>query len=117
MEAPTRRFAIELLEPLIARGHGDICADFSTHLPIRVFAEWMNLRDEDAAKLAVVGRAFNVAVQSNIDDLVKSTSLELYAIARDLFARRRPRRSIRRSIRRARCSRRATSGSRCPKIC
>lgn len=89
MEEPTRRFAIELLEPLIARGRGDICADFSTHLPIRVFAEWMNLRDEDAARLALVGRAFNVAVQSNIDELVKSTSLELYAIARDLFARRR----------------------------
>jgi cytochrome P450 len=89
MEAPTRRFAIELLDPLIARGHADICGDFSTHLPIRVFAEWMNLRDEDAAKLAVVGRAFNVAVQSNIDELVKSTSLELYAIARELFARRR----------------------------
>jgi cytochrome P450 len=89
MEAPTRRFAIELLAPLIARGHADICGDFSTHLPIRVFAEWMNLRDEDAAKLAVVGRAFNVAVQANIDELVKSTSLELYAIARELFARRR----------------------------
>jgi cytochrome P450 len=89
MEAPTRRFAVELLEPLIARGYADICADFSTHLPIRVFAEWMNLRDEEAAKLAVVGRAFNVAVQSNVEDLVKSTSLQLYDVARDLFARRR----------------------------
>ena len=89
MEAPTRRFAIELLEPLIARGHADICGDFSTHLPIRVFAEWMGLRDAEAAKLALVGRAFNIAVQSNLDELVKSTSLELYAIARELFARRR----------------------------
>jgi cytochrome P450 len=89
MEAPTRRFAIELLQPLIERGHADICADFSTHLPIRVFAEWMNLRDEEARKLAVVGRQFNVAVQANLDELVKSTSLELYAIARELFARRR----------------------------
>lgn len=89
MEEPTRRFAVELLQPLIARGHGDICGDFSTHLPIRVFAEWMNLRDEDATALARVGRAFNVAVQDNHDALVKSTSLELYAIARELFARRR----------------------------
>ena len=86
---PIRRFVVELLDPLIARGHADICADFSTHLPIRVFAEWMNLRDEDAAALASVGRAFNVAVQSNIDALVKSTSLELYTIARELVARRR----------------------------
>jgi cytochrome P450 len=89
LEEPTRRFTVELLAPLIARGHADICADFSTHLPIRVFAEWMNLRDEDASALARVGRAFNVAVQSNIDELVKSTSLELYAIARELVARRK----------------------------
>lgn len=89
MEAPTRRIAVELLEPLIARGHADLCGDFSTHLPIRVFAEWMNLREEEAARLAVVGRAFNVAVQANIDDVVKSTSLELYAMARELFTRRR----------------------------
>src|SRR5262245_58266250 len=67
MEPATRRFSIELLEPLIARGHADICADFSTHLPIRVFAEWMNLRDDDARKLAQVGRAFNIAVQANMD--------------------------------------------------
>jgi cytochrome P450 len=89
IEAPTRRFCAELLAPLIARGHADICADFSTHLPIRVFAEWMNLRDEDASKLAAVGRAFNVAVQSNIDEVVKRTSLELYEIARELIARRK----------------------------
>jgi cytochrome P450 len=78
-----------LLAPLIARGHGDICLDFSTHLPIRVFAAWMNLQDQDADKLAQVGRAFNVAVQSNIDELVKQTSLQLYDIARALVARRR----------------------------
>ena len=89
LEAPTRRFCIELLEPLIARGHADICADFSTHLPIRVFAEWMNLRDQDARKLAEVGRAFNIAVQSNMDELVKETSLALYALARELVDRRK----------------------------
>jgi cytochrome P450 len=89
IQEPTRRFVVELLEPLIARGHADICADFSTHLPIRVFAEWMNLRDEEASTLATVGRAFNVAVQSNIDELVKTTSLQLYAIARELIARRK----------------------------
>lgn len=89
MEEPTRRFTVELLQPLIARGHCDVCADFSTHLPIRVFAEWMNLRDDDAQRLAVVGRAFNIAVQSNIDELVKSTSLQLYELARELVARRK----------------------------
>ncbi len=89
IEPLIRSTVIDLLTPLIAQGHADICADFGTHMPIRVFAAWMNLRDEDAAKLARVGRAFNVAVQSNLDDVVKDTSLELYAIARELIARRR----------------------------
>jgi len=89
LEGSIRHCVIELLTPLIAQGHGDICADFGTHLPIRVFADWMNLRDGDAAKLARVGRAFNIAVQSNLDDVVKSTSLELYEVARELIARRR----------------------------
>ncbi len=88
LEEPTRHFAVELLEPLIARGHGDICADFSTHLPIRVFAEWMGLRDEEAGRLASVGRAFNIAVQSNQEELMKRSSLELYEMARGLIARR-----------------------------
>lgn len=89
MEAPIRSFVTELLTPLVARGRGDICSDFSTHLPIRVFGHWMNLHDADAAKLAEVGRAFNIAVQSNLDDVVKSTSLSLYEIARELIARRK----------------------------
>jgi cytochrome P450 len=89
LEGPIRSCVIELIEPLIAQGHADICSDFGTHLPIRVFADWMNLRDADAAMLARVGRAFNIAVQSNLDDVVKATSLELYTVARDLIARRR----------------------------
>lgn len=89
IEPVVRRICVELLDPLIARGSGDICTDFSSHLPIRVFAEWMNLRDEDARELAVAGRAFNIAVQSNLDDVMKKTSLELYDVARGLIARRK----------------------------
>lgn len=91
MEAPVRRFVVELLDPLIARGEGDICGEFSSHLPIRVFAEWMNIDEVQAEELRKVGRAFNVAVQANIDDVVKETSLQLYAIARALIAERKER--------------------------
>ena len=89
LEPAVRRICVELLEPLIAQGSADICTDFSSHLPIRVFAEWMNLRDEDARKLAVAGRAFNIAVQSNLEEVMKKTSLELYDVARELIARRK----------------------------
>jgi cytochrome P450 len=54
-----------------------------------VFAEWMRIPPEMAAPLREAGRAFNVAVQSNIDGVVKETSLALYAMARDLIALRK----------------------------
>ena len=88
IEPMVRRICVDLLEPLIARGRGDICTDFSSHLPIRVFAEWMNLRDEEEAMLSAAGRAFNIAVQSILEQVMKETSLELFGMARELIARR-----------------------------
>ncbi len=89
LEPLIRSIAGEMLEPLIAAGRADICTDFGSFLPVRVFAEWMNMRPADARRLAEVGRAFNLAVQDKMDDLVKSTSLELYEIARALIDDRR----------------------------
>ncbi len=89
IEEPTRRIVIDLLEPFLARGEGDICADFSSHLPIQVFAHWMNIADEQAKALNEVGRAYNIAVQSNIDDVVKVASLQLYDMAKAVVEARR----------------------------
>lgn len=89
LEGPIRRMAVELLEPLLARGVGEICAEFSSHLTIRVFAAWMSLSDEDARCLSAIGRNYNLAVQSADDARVKDTSLQLYEIARRLIAERR----------------------------
>ena len=86
LEAPIRRIVADLLEPLLARGHGDICADFSSHLTIRVFAEWMNLSTQDARELSAIGRNYNLAVQSADDALVRESSLQLYQIAKRLIA-------------------------------
>ena len=85
LETPIRSIVVELLEPLLARGQGDICADFSSHLTIRVFAEWMNLSEEDAQELSAIGRSYNVAVQSAEDARVRETSLQLYEIAKRLI--------------------------------
>lgn len=89
LEPMIRTIAGEMLDPLVAAGRADICTDFGSFLPVRVFAEWMNMRPTDAKRLAEVGRAFNLAVQDKMDDLVKSTSLELYEIARALIEDRR----------------------------
>jgi cytochrome P450 len=78
-----------LLDPLIARGHGDICGEFSSHLPVLVFGKWMNLPDDKLETLRIVGRNYNVAVQSADDAVTKTTSLQLYDIARELIAERK----------------------------
>ena len=89
LEAPIRRIAEELLAPMVARGGGDICEDYASHLTIRVFAEWMNVPQGMADTLKEVGRAYNLAVQQANGEMVKETSLKLYDMARALIAERR----------------------------
>ncbi len=89
LEPAVRRFAGELLDPMIAQGQGDICNDFSARLPIAVFAEWMNLPQEQVDSLREVGRAYAVAVQTFNGEMVKKTSFQLYDMARGLIELRK----------------------------
>ncbi len=89
LEVPARAFAADLLAPMLARGHGDICEEFSSHLPVQVFGEWMNLPADLRVVLREAGRSFNIAVQSFDHEAVKATSLNLYDMARDVMQRRR----------------------------
>lgn len=89
LEPVTRRYATELLAPLLGRGHGDICSEFSSLLPVQVFGAWMNMPQDRLEALHRAGRAFNIAVQSGVDDTMKATSLELYALARELVSDRK----------------------------
>jgi cytochrome P450 len=89
LEGATRAFAIDLLQPLIDRGYGDICSDFSSYLPVQVFGEWMQMPAHRLDALHEAGRAFNIAVQSGIDGTMKTTSLELYELAREIISERK----------------------------
>jgi cytochrome P450 len=89
LEPATRAFAVALLAPMVAKGGGDICAEFSSYLPVQVFGEWMNMPQQWLPVLHDAGRAFNLAVQSAVDDTMKETSLRLYDLARDLIALRK----------------------------
>jgi cytochrome P450 len=91
LEPATRKFAVQLLQPLIDRGHGDICSEFSSYLPVQVFGEWMRMPAQRLDDLHEAGRAFNIAVQSGVDDTMKTTSLRLYELARELIADRKAR--------------------------
>jgi len=81
--------AQDLIAPLVAKGGGDICAEFASHLPVWVFGEWMNVPPQWIEPLHSAGRAFILAVNLNQPEEMKRTSLRLYDMARDLVAIRR----------------------------
>lgn len=75
------------LDPWIEAG-GDICKDFSFHLPIAMLADFFNLDAHKAELIRVVGAEFNMALQRMDFDLLRAKSDELYDIAADLIADR-----------------------------
>jgi cytochrome P450 len=79
----------ELLEPLLERGEGDICRDFSFILPIAILADFFRLPDANARRIRVVGSSFNLALQQRDDENVRRYSDELYCIARELIEDRK----------------------------
>jgi cytochrome P450 len=84
-----RELARELLAPMVAKGGGDICVEFSSHYPVMVFAEWMRMSPDQLADLHDAGRAFVLSVHQNRPEEMKQTSLRLYEMARAHLALRR----------------------------
>lgn len=87
--ADIERICDELLDAMVAKRGGDICAEYSAWMPIKVFAIWMNLSPKKVEELAQVGRRYNIAVQSNDMESTKETSLVLYDLAREIVADRK----------------------------
>jgi cytochrome P450 len=79
----------ELLAPLVARGEGDICREFSFILPIAVLADFFRLPEGNARRIRIVGSEFNMALQRRDDENVRKYSDELYGIARELIEDRK----------------------------
>ncbi|WOB07653.1 cytochrome P450 [Piscinibacter gummiphilus] len=85
LEPMVRRYAVELLDPMITSGEADICEAFGSHLPVRVFGHWMNLPPHLEQALSQAGPAFIRAVQSAQEEVMRETSLALYDMARALI--------------------------------
>jgi cytochrome P450 len=75
------RLCNELLDPLVAQGGGDMCGDYASVVPIRVFAEWMNLPLEQAEWLADVARKYARAVGMSDLEATRDNSALLYDLA------------------------------------
>ena len=89
LEPMVREVIGETLQPLLRRGGGDLCGDFSARFPVRVFGRWMNLDEPLTAQLMDAGPAFIRSVQAFDSESMKSTSLVLYDMARALLRQRR----------------------------
>ncbi|GGB23285.1 cytochrome P450 [Sphingomonas metalli] len=89
LEPVIRRICRDLLATMRARGGGDVCADFSAHMPVAVFGHWMNLSEAAVVDLAEVGRRYNIAVQSNDVEGTRVASAALYEVACDVVRARR----------------------------
>jgi cytochrome P450 len=89
LEPTVRRIVIELLQPLIESGGGEVCSEFTRKLPGYVFAEFFHLPTELAMAIKEATAVYNQALQQANDELVKETSLRLYDIARRIIEMRK----------------------------
>jgi cytochrome P450 len=89
IQPEVRRITVELLEPFIASGGGDICSEFTRKLPGYVFAEFFKVPPDVAMMIKDATALYNRAVQQADDKEVKETSLALYDIARRIIEMRK----------------------------
>ncbi|MDY7102151.1 MAG: cytochrome P450 [Actinomycetota bacterium] len=87
-EPTLRRLVVELLDPFVAAGGGDLC-DVAQHLPGRVFGQLFNLPAGLAETIEATTARYNRALQEADDATVKATSLELYEVAKTIVELRR----------------------------
>ncbi|KAH8895354.1 cytochrome P450 [Thozetella sp. PMI_491] len=85
---PLRKHAEAELAPLLARGRGDISAEFAASFVARMESEWLNLDPDVAPKLATAAAAWLNAWRMQDGETVTANSTIMYEIARDLLADR-----------------------------
>lgn len=89
IEPSVRRFAADLLEPLVSAGRADISVDYAQKFPAHVFAEFFNLPRDLSALIKEISAAYVAAIQIVDDDEVKRLSRRLYDIAAAVIDERR----------------------------
>lgn len=88
-EPKLREITVELLQPFVDAGGGEICHEFTHKFPGYVFAEFFGLSTDLSMRIKETTCVYDKALQEANDELVKETSLQLYEIARDIIADRK----------------------------
>ncbi|MEV1128966.1 cytochrome P450 [Agromyces sp. NPDC049794] len=89
LEPAVRRAAVELLDPLIDAGWGDVCAQYAHRFPAYVFAEFFNLDVDTSELIKSVTGTYVDAIQVLDHEVVRSLSARLYEIAQSIIDDRR----------------------------
>ncbi|MDG5788861.1 cytochrome P450 [Evansella sp. AB-P1] len=89
LEPLVQKTTVDLLQPFIDSGGGDICTDFSHHLPGYVFAKFFNLSTELSMKIREVTKLYVKALNRVDKPAIQQKSLELYDIARTIIQMRK----------------------------
>jgi len=80
---------VDLLDPYIRNGGGDICEEFSHKLPGYVFAEFFNLSKEMSMSIREVTQKYVKALHLLDKPNIQKYSQELYHIAREIIEDRK----------------------------
>lgn len=86
---PLKKHAEAELAPLLARGRGDISAEFAANFVARIESEWLNLEPDVAPTLAATASAWLSAWRRLDKETVTTNSNKMYQIAKELLANRR----------------------------
>ena len=91
LEPRIRAYTRKSLQGQIAKGSFDIVQEFSVDMPVYAFAEFLNVNADVMQRIHEVAIIFSRAVSGADDENVKSSSLQLYAIASELIQERKQR--------------------------
>lgn len=89
LKGPLYEQAEAKLAPLLARGHGDISAEFGGNFVATMEALWLNLDTGVATELATTAASWLNAWRMQDGEVVTKNSQKMYRIASDLLADRR----------------------------
>lgn len=84
-----RAAAVDILQPLIDAGEGDMSVDFAQKFPAVVFAEFFNVPKELSALIKEISAEYVAAIVEVDDVTVKRLSGRLYEIAQAVIDERR----------------------------
>jgi len=89
LEAFTKLCAGNLLDPLIAKGKGDLVRDFSRRMPVEVFSHWMGLEGEQVEVLQATSQAYIDSWEAADLEGVQAAGMRLTKMAEELIADRK----------------------------